>query len=174
MKRISIVVLILCTGFVPMASGQEPAGKCLNNWTEFLRTNMERSNPCEKVLSVNNVGSLTLKWSYTTGSTVYSSPAVVDGVVYIGSEDNNLYALNATTGAKLWSYTTGDRVDSSPAVANGVVYFGSSDGNVYALNAKTGHKLWSYAAGGLIWEILFRPPWRMGWFMLAAASPCVR
>jgi PGF-CTERM protein len=62
----------------------------------------------------------------------------------VGSWVTNLYALNATTGAKLWNYTTGSYVDSSPAVANGTVYVGSDDGNVYALNATIGAKLWSY------------------------------
>ena len=57
---------------------------------------------------------------------VDSSPAVANGVVYVGSDDDNVYALNASTGAKLWSYTTGGYVDSSPAVANGVVYVGSA------------------------------------------------
>jgi len=52
--------------------------------------------------------------------------------VYVGSYDDNVYALNASTGAKLWSYTTGGRVGSSPAVANGVVYIGSLDKKVYA------------------------------------------
>ncbi|MFZ0318311.1 MAG: PQQ-binding-like beta-propeller repeat protein [Candidatus Sulfotelmatobacter sp.] len=74
-----------------------------------------------------------------------SSPAVANGVVYVGSGDGNIYALNANTGAKLWNYTTGGPVDSSPAVANGVVYVGSADSNIYALNATTGTKLWSYA-----------------------------
>ena len=78
-----------------------------------------------------------------------SSPAVVNGVVYVGSDDNNVYALNATTGAKLWNYTTGGAVDSSPAVANGIVYVGSDDHNVYALNATTGAKLWNYTTGGV-------------------------
>ena len=67
-----------------------------------------------------------------------SSPAVANGVVYVGSEDNNVYALNAKTGAKLWSYSTGSFVESSPAVANGVVYVGSDDGKVYAFGLKQG------------------------------------
>ncbi len=121
-----------------------------NNWTEFHRINMQRRNPYEKVLGVNNVGSLSLKWRHHTGSWVYSSPAVANGVVYIGSTDHNVYALNAKTGALLWSYETGEWVDSSPAVANGVVYVGSEDSNVYALNAKTGVLLWSYQTGGLV------------------------
>jgi eukaryotic-like serine/threonine-protein kinase len=76
-------------------------------------------------------------------------PAVANGVVYVGSEDNNVYALKASTGAKLWSYATGEIMDSSPAVANGVVYVGG-DFNVYALNAITGVKLWSYTTGSFV------------------------
>ena len=65
----------------------------------------------------------------------------------MGSEDKNVYALNAATGAKLWSYATGDTVDSSPAVASRAVFIGSADKNVYALDAATGAKLWSFATG---------------------------
>ena len=122
------------------------------DWTQFLRDNMQRWNPYETVLGVNNVGNLKLKWANNLSGP--SSPAVTNGVVYIGSYDNNVYALNASTGARLWSYTTGNAVSTSPAVANGVVYVGSNDGNMYALNASTGGKLWSYAAGT---EVLASP-----------------
>jgi eukaryotic-like serine/threonine-protein kinase len=89
-----------------------------------------------------------LRSAFATGNTVDSSPAVTNGVVYVGSDDGNVYALNASTGAKLWSYTTGNAIsNSSPAVANGVVYIGSEDNNEYALNASTGAKLWSYYIG---------------------------
>jgi uncharacterized repeat protein (TIGR01451 family) len=73
-------------------------------------------------------------WSYATDNQVESSPALADGVVYVGSDDGNTYALNASTGAKLWSYTTGSNKESSPAVANGVVYTGS----LYAFSLGTG------------------------------------
>jgi hypothetical protein len=56
MKRINIVVLILCACFVSVAWGQQPGVKCSNNWTEFHRPNMVRWNPCEKVLNVRNQG----------------------------------------------------------------------------------------------------------------------
>lgn len=58
--------------------------------------------------------------------------ACANGVVYVGSFDNNVYALDAATGALKWSYTTGNFIDSSPAVADGVVYIGSGDQRVYA------------------------------------------
>jgi outer membrane protein assembly factor BamB len=136
MKHIRTLVLILFACFVSVAWGQAPAGKCYNSWAQFHRYNMYRWNRCEKVLNVNNVGNLSLKWSYATGGAVQSSPAVANGVVYIGSDDFKVYALNAKTGAKLWSYLTGNKVDSSPAVSNGVVYVGSEDGKVYAFALK--------------------------------------
>jgi hypothetical protein len=73
---------------------------------------------------------------------------VVNGVVYVGSNDGNVYALNASTGATLWSYPTVYVVDASPAVANGVVYVPALFGSIYALNASTGALLWSYDAAG--------------------------
>ena len=72
---------------------------------------------------------------------------MANGVVYVGSGDTNVYALNATTGALQWSYRTGDLVASSPAVANGIVYIGSDDDNVYALNSSTGALMWKYTTG---------------------------
>jgi hypothetical protein len=67
-------------------------------------------------------------WNYTTGNIVTSSPAVTNGVVYVGSHDNKVYALNATNGASVWNYTTGGRIwSSSPAVADGKIYVGSND-----------------------------------------------
>ncbi|RLI90614.1 MAG: hypothetical protein DRO89_05565, partial [Candidatus Altiarchaeales archaeon] len=73
-----------------------------------------------------------LAWSYTTRGGVWSSPAVADGMVFVGSRDNKVYALNESTGALIWSYTTGDQVWSSPAVANGMIFIGSNDGKLYA------------------------------------------
>jgi outer membrane protein assembly factor BamB len=118
------------------------------DWTQFHRDNMQRWNPYETVLNINNVGSLKVKWSYVTADVAYSSPAVANGVVYIGNNSKNLYALNASTGQKLWSYAAGVGI-SSPAVANGIVYVGSGV-SLLALNASTGAKLWSYATGGAV------------------------
>jgi outer membrane protein assembly factor BamB len=107
-------------------------------------------NPYENVLNPSNVSGLSVQWSFPTGSNVNSSPAVVNGVVYVGSNDFNVYALNAGTGAKLWSYETGGIVQSSPAVVNGVVYVGSEDHKIYALNSSTGAKVWSYTTGSQV------------------------
>ena len=105
-------------------------------------------NPYENVLSSETAGNLVLDWKYTTGSSSYSSPTVANGVVYTGSWDENLYALNADTGELLWKHFLDGRVVASAAVANGVVYVGSEDGNLYALDASTGRLRWKYATGG--------------------------
>jgi outer membrane protein assembly factor BamB len=83
----------------------------------------------------------------TSLSPVNSSPAAANGVVYVGSWDSNVYALNASSGTLLWSYSVGASVSSSPSVANGVVYIGSEDAHVYAVNASSGVELWSYQTG---------------------------
>ena len=131
------------------------------DWTQFHRDNMQRWNQYETTLGVNNVGSLQLKWKNPIGpydNGVQSSPAVVNGVVYFGSDDGHVYALDASTGATLWSSAVAtlgkDIMSSSPAVANGMVYIGSDDNNLYALNASTGALQWSFATGG---EVLSSP-----------------
>ncbi len=85
-----------------------------------------------------------VQWTFSTQGAIESSPAVVNGVVYIGSRDGKLYAVNAATGIKQWEYQAGSWIDSSPAVVNGIIYFGSNDGNLYALDAVSGKKLWSF------------------------------
>ena len=81
-------------------------------------------------------------WTATTNGAVRSSPAVANGVVYVGSDDGNVYAYDARgqvncsaqskTCTPLWSASTGGAVKSSPAVANGFLYVGSDDGKLYA------------------------------------------
>ena len=89
------------------------------------------------------------KWRFKTGDNVLSSPAVSNGVVYVGSEDNNLYAIDAVTGKEKWRFETGSYVDSSPAVSNGVVYVGSADGNLYAIGgALTGRQQLKHPTAG--------------------------
>jgi outer membrane protein assembly factor BamB len=118
------------------------------NWPQFgFSLAHTGTNPYENVLSASDVARLGLDWRFP--ASVSSSTAVANGVVYAGSDDGHVYALNAATGAKLWSFRTAGVVVSSPAVANGVVYVGSFD-NLYALNAATGAGLWSFRAGPVV------------------------
>ncbi len=76
-----------------------------------------------------------------------SSPVISDGVVFIGSGDHHVYALDLRTGARRWAFETGDVVHATPAVAQGRVYIGSFDRHLYALDARTGREIWRYTTG---------------------------
>lgn len=76
-----------------------------------------------------------------------SSPALANGMVYFGSGDGNVYALDASNGALRWKFHTGNVVHASPAVANGMVYVGSWDSYFYALDATSGQERWRFKTG---------------------------
>lgn len=73
------------------------------------------------------------QWQFDTSGKVGSSPAVVDGTVYIGSDDKSLYAVDAATGNKRWQFGASGHVKSSPAAADGTVYVGSNDEILHAV-----------------------------------------
>jgi len=76
-----------------------------------------------------------------------SSPVVANGVVYFGSGDGNLYALESDTCDLRWKFKTGDVVHASPALADGVLFFGSWDSYFYAVDAATGKEKWRFHGG---------------------------
>ena len=89
-----------------------------------------------------------VKWTFPTGDRIVSSPVVDGGVVYVGSDDGSVYAVDAASGTLRWQRRTGGPVASTPAIANGRLYVASYDGKVYALDARTGEPLWKFATGG--------------------------
>ena len=88
-----------------------------------------------------------LKWKFKSGEEIRSSPAVVDGVAYIGIYDGHLYAVDIETGQEKWRLETDDSMYSSPAIADGVAYVGSWDGHVYAVDTETGDEKWKFETG---------------------------
>ncbi len=72
-------------------------------------------------------------WKTHAGASIFSSPAVANGVIYFSSY-NKIYALNTSTGTILWSYATGANSYSSPIVVNGWLYWGSGDGTFYGFS----------------------------------------
>jgi len=122
------------------------------NWNQFHYSAQHKGrNPYENVLTSSTVGTIDLDWMYTTGGAITSSPAVSGGTLYVGSSDDYLYAINATTGALVWKYKTGAGIiDSSPAVSGTTVYVGSTDDYLYAINATTGVLVWKFKTGAAI------------------------
>ncbi|MDM8550284.1 PQQ-binding-like beta-propeller repeat protein [Desulfobacterales bacterium HSG2] len=92
-------------------------------------------------------------WRYLTDGSIQSSPAIgADGVIYAGSCDNFLYAVNPD-GTLRWRYETDDRIYSSPSISaeDGTIYFGAWDNYLYALN-NDGTLRWRYPAEDKIYS----------------------
>lgn len=103
-----------------------------------------------------------VKWTYDLHSAIQSSPAVYNGVVYIGDDDGYVYAFKETVenskklGEIIWKRKTGGPVRCSPAInipaagetgTEAVIYIGSDDGKMYALSQK-GDLLWTFSTLG--------------------------
>lgn len=97
---------------------------------------------------------LQLRWRFPASQGFYFTPAVVDGRVYVGCLDYNVYAIDARTGEAVWVYHTGGAVFSGATVDQGTVYIGSSDMTLYALDTQTGQLRWKQTVEGQI----FCPP----------------
>ena len=78
---------------------------------------------------------------------IESSLLLVHGVLYFGSWDHHVYALDAKTHRVLWSHPTDAEVNTSGAYASGTVYFATDGGTLYALNATTGGLRWEFTGG---------------------------
>ena len=93
---IAILCLSMFSAFAPKVKAQQSSA----DWPNF------RADPSHSGAgSGPSALTPTVTWNYTTGNWVASSAAVVGGVVYVGSDNDNIYALNATNGAELWNYT---------------------------------------------------------------------
>ncbi len=153
----SAVMLTACHSGAPSATPKAPGAnpafapaRTTVNWPQF-RFDDHRTgvNPFEMTITKTNAPRLQLAWRAQLGGLVVSSsPAVVNGIVYIGSSDGRLWAYPAA-GCKnplctkpLWSSVSLGQIVDSPTVANGVVYIGSqtsfssNDGKLNAFSAQ--------------------------------------
>jgi outer membrane protein assembly factor BamB len=136
-----VSVILVLSIFISAASGSNTSSSA--DWTMF------RQDPSHNGLITANSSTNSAKvlWNYTTGRMVQSSPAIVDGCVFIGSRDSQIFCFNASNGEPIWKCSFRSEVWSTPAVYNGYVYVGADDGFVYCLNATNGTIFWKSFVG---------------------------
>jgi outer membrane protein assembly factor BamB len=128
--------LLMLTTFGP-ATGSQPD------------TAMFRADAAHSGIYASDAPTLnTVKWRFQTRGAIISSPTVLNGVVYFGSGDGNVYAVEASDGSLLWAFSTKGPVNSSPAIGDGSVFIASLDGNVYALDPSNGREKWRFKTEG--------------------------
>ena len=113
----------------------------------------------EKSIDTGNVSELGVAWKtkMPDGGVIHSTPVVVDGCVYTGTDLGNVYALNADTGKVVWTQALGEGgegsgtfegagIVGSPAVAGGLVYVGATTPKASVLSAL------DQATGKVVWK----------------------
>jgi outer membrane protein assembly factor BamB len=92
-----------------------------------------------------------MRWRLSVGGGDAKSSSITDtdGIIYVGCDDNHLYAIRSSKSLK-WRYETGGSVRSSSAIgADGTIYVGSTDDHLYAINPD-GSLEWKFEANGAI------------------------
>jgi len=89
-------------------------------------------------------------WITKTNGRVNSSPFVTSQVVYVGSDDGVLYAMNILNGGIKWRFQTSGPILSSPLAYSGSIYVASYDKNLYNVDSVKGTRKWNYNVNGLI------------------------
>ncbi|WP_424912661.1 PQQ-binding-like beta-propeller repeat protein [Thermanaerothrix sp.] len=89
-------------------------------------------------------------WVFKCEDEVRGSPFYDNGVIYIGSYDNNLYALDATSGEFRWKFPTEGAIVGRPVAYQDIVVIGSKDSFLYCVSARTGKLIWSHKTEGAI------------------------
>src|SRR6202789_434672 len=110
-------------------------------------------------INPSNVSQLKPAWTFHTGisdpnMSMEMTPLVINGVMYVTTGDDDVFALNATTGAELWHHHPTDlpTLSTLPICCNndnrgvaygmGMVFVARLDATLVALNAKTGEVAW--------------------------------
>ena len=106
-------------------------------------------------LDRNNVDQLALKWvfAYPGALRARSQPLVHDGVIFVGSQSGDIYALDLESGCAHWTYSAGAEVRSSlslglvPGRDDPVLYMGDFSATVHAIDASDGSLVWRASVG---------------------------
>ena len=156
---ISALAIALVSAVLLYVGAEPRSSRAANgDWPTYLHdSGRSAANLDESLISPVNAPQLFNAWSFTTGGFIAASPTVVGGVVYVGSWDGYMYAIDAQTHAQKWKspflgQTTPDcagatGITSTATVDNGVVYVGGGGQYWYALNASTGSILWQVYTG---------------------------
>jgi outer membrane protein assembly factor BamB len=131
---LAVALLLLAATIAGPAAGAGAAGPV--DWPQFHGGPTHRGvNPLEREVGAREAGSLSLSWigngATTVPDLVYrSSPTVVDGVVYFGTEVGQLLAFPARCPRPqcepLWRVALGQSIYNTPAVVNGLLYVGTA------------------------------------------------
>jgi outer membrane protein assembly factor BamB len=150
----------VCFVFLATACGSLPAETSL---PEDTSTPISTENPSTSITlyrgNPQRTGSFVfpairqeprVKWQTKVSSTWLLPPVLADRMLYTGSGDGVLYALDTQTGEESWSTDGFGQLENSGAVAGDLLVVGGYDQRVRALNRHTGEVLWSFGTASFV------------------------
>ena len=118
--------------------------------TAFADWPFFRGNPAQTGVTNERLpDKLEIRWEAKAKRGIGSTAAIVDGVVYVGSYDSNLYAFDLKTGNPKWAFKGGS-FKAAPSVHEGAVYVGDEDGTFYCVDAAKGTERWKFDTEAII------------------------
>lgn len=115
---------------------------------ELYAFDASNANPQQQANSGASTAKARQLWVYKTGGALNKGVALANDVVYVGSDDHYLHAVDAKSGQGKWAFKAGNAIDTTPLASNGTVYFAANDNIFYAVNASTGTKVWTFKPDG--------------------------
>ncbi len=136
----------------PTAAPQPPSRATRHIALPEVVESVSSPAPAERTVPpvIQDSGSILPIWQFKCEDEVRSSPSVVNGTVYVGAYDNNMYALDAKSGTFQWKFPTEGGIAATPCVWKDRILFGSEDRLLYAVSAHTGRILWTCPTEGRI------------------------
>lgn len=128
-------------------SASTPAVTSDTLYLTILKTG--QPNAPGRFLAVNSADGK-VRWSRTLPSPSESSPLVDHGMVFFGSQDGTVYALDRHSGRLIWTYQAEGSVKASPTLSGGLLYFGDYSGHVQAISEQTGRLVWRSGSEGTL------------------------
>ncbi len=121
---------------------------------EALLNVARKTGMLDKVSSILPVPSGGIKplWTFKCEDEIRGTPALHQGMLFIGCYDNNLYALNAADGQFQWKYAAEGGIVSRPVVFDNNVIFGSEDHRLHVVSVRSGKVVWTYYTEGEIYS----------------------
>jgi eukaryotic-like serine/threonine-protein kinase len=89
-----------------------------------------------------------LQWKFTTRAPIFSTPVIVDDVVYVGSLDSTLYAVEMSSGKVKWKFKTGGEIRSTVCSSDEHLFVYSGDATLYSIHRSSGKLLWTFKTKG--------------------------
>jgi outer membrane protein assembly factor BamB len=146
-----ITYLVLRSPFTPnplllffQPSSRIETGTQTEEWTTYARAPAH-----QRFLEKKGSFKGKIRWSLNQSETVDSSPAIIDGVLYVGG-NFKLFAVDVQSGKPIWISPLTGPVYSSPAVTEELLFLGLLDGRVIALNRHSGELKWEFKTGNYI------------------------